>query len=198
MIAFLRGILFERETETVMIDVGGIGYTVYMHKRDFLEMPDVGKEIFLYTYLQVMENEFRLYGFLHREELELFKKLLMVSGLGAKSAMGILGATDTATFYQAVINENEKFLTKLPGIGKKTAQRLIFELKEKLKGLKMSLPEEGSSQKINELVEVLEALGYKTNEVYPLIREMYNDNKLEGSVEENLKLVLRALAAKFK
>ncbi|MBO8159934.1 Holliday junction branch migration protein RuvA [Thermosyntropha sp.] len=198
MISFIRGILFSYEPEAVIIDVGGIGWTVYVHNRSFLEMPEKGQEIFLYTHLQVMENEFRLYGFLHREELELFKKLLAVSGLGAKSALGILGAMEPETFYQAVIDEKEKLLTGIPGIGKKTAQRLIFELKDKLME-SYSCVAANTGVQTGELLEALESLGYKRSEVYPVIKEIQKEGKLTGGLEDNLKLVLRFLSgAKFK
>lgn len=198
MITFLRGRLFACEEENIVIDVGGVGYTVYVHKRSFLEMPAIGEEIFIYTCMQVMENEFRLYGFLYKEEQELFKKLIMVSGMGAKSALSILGATEPAVFYQAVINGDEKFLTSLPGIGKKTAQRLIFELKEKLLQARMTSPAGEKGEKTGELIEVLEALGYKRNEFYPILAELNRENRLQGSIEENLKIVLRMLGREKK
>lgn len=194
MIAFLRGKLFMCEEEAIVVEAGGIGYTVYVHKRSLREMPPLGEEIFIYTYMQITENEFRLYGFLHQEERELFKKLIMVSGLGSKSALNILGATEPAVFYQAVINGDEKFLTSLPGIGKKTAQRLIFELKEKLSQLKIASSAEGKQEKVAELVEVLEALGYKRSEVYPLLVNMQGGNEITGCLEEDLKNVLRILS----
>ncbi|SHG98560.1 Holliday junction DNA helicase subunit RuvA [Thermosyntropha lipolytica DSM 11003] len=191
MVSFLRGRLAFCEEDAVVIDVGGVGYTVYVHKRSFREMPPPGDEIFIYTCMQVMENEFRLYGFLHREERELFKRLITVSGMGAKSALSILGAAEPAAFYQAVINGDEKFLTSLPGIGKKTAQRLIFELKEKLWSLGSVYAGEENGERAAELVEVLEALGYKRSEFYPLLHELKRKKELTGCLEEDLKKVLR-------
>ena len=132
MISFLRGTLVQARQDAIIIEVSGIGYEIGVHSRACSMLPPVGSPLVVYTYLQVLDNDLKLYGFLNQEELELFKLLLGVSGLGAKSSLNILAALKPDEFCQTVISADEKRLQGVPGIGKKTAQRLVFELKDKL------------------------------------------------------------------
>lgn len=131
MIDFVRGILANRETEYVVVDVNGVGYRVWC-PNPFISTFQEGKEITLYTHYHVREDAHLLFGFPTREEQTMFRKLLSVSGIGPKVALGVLAGARPEAVIAAIQSENVPFLTKLPGIGKKTAQRLVLDLKDKL------------------------------------------------------------------
>jgi Holliday junction DNA helicase RuvA len=199
MISFLRGVLAHSSQEAVIIEVGGIGYEVQVHSRTLSLLPALGSYLLVHTYLQVLDNDLKLFGFLNREELELFKILLGVSGIGARGALNILAVLDPADFYQAIALADEKGLLAVPGIGKKTAQRLLFELKDKVvsrAGLVLPAGEERSN--LEEILEALETLGYQRSEIFPILMEMKSEGELGDKVEENIKKVLRRKAMQMK
>ena len=191
MIGFIKGSLFEAGEDNVLVDCNGIGYIVNIHPSLLNELPVIGQSVFFYTHLQVLDNDYRLYGFLRRLEINLFKTLLGVSGIGARNALNILGAIKPEAFLQAVINQDEKTLTTIPGIGKKTAQRLIFELKDKL-GETVPMLESGAPQ-LGDVIEALEVMGFKSNEILPVISDLHKNGLLKTTTEENIKLVLQIL-----
>jgi len=199
MISFLRGILVQSNQETVIIEVGGMGYEVQIHSRTLSLLPVPGSYLLVHTYLQVLDNDLKLFGFLNREELELFKMLLGVSGIGARGALNVLAVLDPSDFYQAVALADEKRLLAVPGIGKKTAQRLVFELKDKV-GSKagLVLPTGEDRSNLEEVLEALETLGYQRSEVFPVLMEMKSQGELGAKVEENIKKVLRRKAMQMK
>jgi len=199
MISFLRGILVQSNQESIIVEVSGIGYEVQIHSRILSTLPAFGSPILVHTYLQVLDNDLKLFGFLNREELELFKILLGVSGMGARGALNILSALNPADFYQAIASADEKRLLTVSGIGKKTAQRLVFELKDKIgnqQGLALGASDDGSI--LEEILEALEALGYQRSEVFPLLMDMKMQGELGDRVEENIKKVLRFKAMQMK
>ncbi len=198
MISCLRGVLWEIGMESIIIDVNGVGWEVLLHQRAMAGLPRAGDQVFLYTHLQVLENEFKLYGFLDKEELRLFKKLLGVSGMGAKGAMNVLTFMEPSGFYQAIASSDEKILTKIPGIGKKSAGRLIFELREKIGELNIPAAADTPGIPVEEVLQALETLGYGRSEVYSLIMELKQAGDLSDSVEENIKRVLKAKARQMK
>jgi len=181
------------------VEVSGIGYEVQIHSRTLSMLPAVGSPVLVHTHLQVLDNDFKLYGFLNREELDLFKLLLGVSGIGARGALSILSAMKPHDFYQSIASNDEKRLLTVPGIGKKTAQRLVFELKERIgkqQGMASTLGEDENIWE--DLLEALETLGYQRSEVFPLIMDMKAHNELGDRVEENIKKVLRRKAMQMK
>lgn len=199
MISFLRGILVQANQEAIIIEVGGLGYEVQVHSRALSLLPAPGSHLLVHTYLQVLDNDLKLFGFLNREELELFKILLGVSGIGARGALNMLAVLDPADFCQTIALADEKRLLTVPGIGKKTAQRLIFELKDKVgnkAGLVMPTGEDRSN--LEELLEALETLGYQRSEIFPVLMEMKSQGELGDKIEENIKKVLRRKAMQMK
>ena len=199
MIAFMRGLLFAHNEDSILLDLHGTGYEIQVHNRIFSRLPQLGETALIHTYLQVLDNEFKLYGFLDREELDLFKLIMTVSGIGARGAMNILGSIEPAAFYQAIASGDEKRLLSAPGIGKKTAQRLVFELKDKIgKQTSFSLKSDGTDSNVDEVLEALEALGYARSEVFSVIMEMKENGEMAGRVEENIKKVLKKIAAQMK
>ncbi len=199
LIAYLRGNLAHIRSESIVIDVNGIGYEVGVHGRTFSVLPGTGSTLTIFTYLQVLENDLKLFGFLNMEELDLFKTLLTVSGLGARTALNILSVLKPDEFYHTVISGDEKRLLSVPGIGKKTAQRLVFELKDKVgKGQDIVIAAAEDGSMLEELMEALETLGYRRSEVFPLIMNMKSQGELGTGVEDNIKRVLRHKALQMK
>ncbi|MGI5912402.1 MAG: Holliday junction branch migration protein RuvA [Syntrophomonadaceae bacterium] len=193
MISFIKGIIAETRNDAAVIDVNGVGYEIIMFPRAIARLPGKGEFVFLHTHLQVLENQFKLYGFLEKEEYQLFQQLLDISGMGARSALNILDFIEPSGFYQAIASQDEKLLIKIPGIGKKSASRLIFELKDKIRSEQLSTNISASGDNnLNDVFEALEALGYGRSEIFPLAMEMQARGELTGSVEQKLKKILKA------
>lgn len=206
MIAYIRGSLAYREPENnlVVVETGGVGYGILVSGRDLDLLPGYGEEIRLYTYLQVKEDGLQLYGFLTREDQKLFRLLIGVSGIGPKGALGILTALSADDLRFAVLAEDAKAIAKAPGIGHKTAQKLILELKDKLKledafearfaradaGVRAEVS--GLTAAKNEAVEALTALGYSQTEALKAVRRV--ELTEEMSVEELLKVALKQMS----
>lgn len=170
MISYLRGTLIENTIEYTVLEVGGIGYKVLTPATVALSLNQTGSEIKLFTYLHVREDILQLYGFLQKEDLSSFELLLSVSGIGPKGALAILSFLSSERLYSAILNEDIGLLSKVPGIGKKTAQRMVLELKDKVK--KLSTGTEVAGKEVPSLceefeddaIEALIALGYQRNE----------------------------------
>ncbi len=197
MIAFIKGNLEEITDSSVIIETHGVAYELNMHRRDIAGLPRNGIPIKVYTHFQVLENEFKLYGFCVKEEQSLFRLLLTVSGMGAKGAMNVLEAMDPEKFYRAIASKDEKLLTTISGIGKKSAQRLIFELKDKIGEASAVAVAPGEEPWLEDVLDALEALGYQRNEMFPMIMDLLAQGKLSDRVEENIKLVLKTRATQL-
>ena len=207
MIAYIRGTLayIEPEESMAVLETGGIGYRILMSGRDLDLLPAAGEELRLYTYLQVREDAFVLFGFFTREDRKLFQQLLSVNGIGPKAALGVLSALSADDLRFAVLADDAKAIAKAPGIGLKTAQKLILELKDKL-----SLEEafearlENSQAKAaagappdlsearNEAVEALTALGYSASDSLKAVRKVEAADGM--NVEDILKAALKYIS----
>lgn len=200
MIAYIRGTLAYAEPEEGMavLECGGIGYQVLLSGRDLELLPEAGEEVRLYTYLQVREDAFVLFGFFTREDRKLFQQLLGVSGIGPKAALGVLTALSADDLRFAILADDAKTIAKAPGIGLKTARKLILELKDRLsledafenrlesKAASSGEAVSGSNAARNEAVEALTALGYAASEAWKAIR------KVEGAESMNVEELLKA------
>lgn len=178
MIAFVRGLVEEISPENVVIDVGGIGYNVKISSTTASKLPGIGEEAKLYTYTSVREDAFWLYGFLSKADLEIFKKCITVSGIGPKGALSILSVMDADSLRYAIMSEDKKAIAKAPGIGARTAERLILELKDKVSvddemiGREIAANASASgtnpmaitSDQMKEALDALVALGYGQTE----------------------------------
>ncbi|WP_240376455.1 Holliday junction branch migration protein RuvA [Bacillus piscicola] len=181
MFEFIRGSIVHTEKETVTLKVNNVGFLV--HCANPFVFTEDEKEVTIYTYQYVKEDAIRLYGFPSREERSLFEQLLQVSGIGPKGALAILAAGAPLQVMQAIEDENEKFLTKFPGVGKKTARQMILDLKGKLHGIikDPSLPdgpqpENGEeNQALEEALEALRALGYGEKEIKKVKPKIQDD-----------------------
>lgn len=197
MIAFLRGRLEDKSPGTVDIDVNGVGYRVFMSNNSIAAMPQRDEPVFVYTYTHVREDVLQLFGFISVAERELFEKLISVSGIGPKVALAILSAFDVDSLKQAIISEDIALITSIPGIGKKGAQRLVLELKEKLTlpeaGLTAAVPAKDRSQ-YDEARGALLSLGYTSAEAKKALDGFAPDVTGAGvTVEALIKHALRNL-----
>lgn len=174
MYAYLNGIIADIEDDNCIIDVNDIGYNVQISGQTMTRLPGIGERVKLFTYTNVKEDALQLYGFLSKADLEMFKKCITVSGIGPKGALGLLSAMDADDLRFAIISQDVKAISKAPGIGKRTAERLILELKDKLTIDDTMIQKEvdayqGGSIAIDdaqkkEAVEALVALGYGQTE----------------------------------
>lgn len=203
MYAYIRGKLEARGSDHIVIDAGGVGYMIYTSQTTLAEAArlEPGREFKAYTHLHVREDAMDLYGFATYEELSLFRMLLTVSGVGPKVALSLLSAVSPSKFSLAVITDDVKTLTKAPGVGSKTAQRIILELRDKLKKEQLDaraaagadlpqLPKEGS--RLSEAVSALMVLGYTQAEANRAVASVYSDElELEEIVRKALKGLVR-------
>ena len=174
MYAYLNGIIEDIEEDNCIIDVNDIGYNVQISGQTMTRLPGIGERVKLFTYTNVKEDALQLYGFLSKADLEMFKKCITVSGIGPKGALGLLSAMDADDLRFAIISQDVKAISKAPGIGKRTAERLILELKDKLTIDDTMIDKEiasygGGTLAIDdaqkkEAVEALVALGYGQTE----------------------------------
>jgi len=185
MIGHIKGKVLETNHERVIVEMSGIGYIIFA-THDTLSKISKSKEAELWTHLAVRENSMDLYGFLDREELELFEMLLSVSGIGPKSALGILSIATVETLKSAVSEENSSYLTKVSGIGRKTAQKIVIELKDKI-GESL---EGGSIKGEEDTLEALVAMGYSLSEARDALKEV--PREIESS-NERLREALKLL-----
>ena len=207
MIAYIRGTLayIEPEESMAVLETGGIGYRILMSGRDLDLLPAAGEELRLYTYLQVREDAFVLFGFFTREDRKLFQQLLGVNGIGPKAALGVLTALSADDLRFAVLADDAKAIAKAPGIGIKTAQKLILELKDKLsleEAFEARLENHQTkaaagaasdlSEARNEAVEALTALGYSASESLKAVRKVEAADGM--SVEDILKAALKYIS----
>ena len=194
MIAYIKGNIEIKAKEYIIIEVNGIGYKIFMSSSAINEL-EQGKTAKIYTYLKVKEDDVSLYGFLNNEELVTFELLIGVGGIGAKSAITILSNITPSKFALAVITNNVNALKKLPGIGPKTAQRIILELKDKMKTQEAIEDEESPLEvaisldnKANDAIEALCVLGYTRRDIENVITKIDTSNlTVEDIIKQGLK-----------
>ncbi|KJR40269.1 Bacterial DNA recombination protein RuvA [Candidatus Magnetoovum chiemensis] len=187
MIGTLKGIITVKKPYMLVLDVNGVGYEVIVPLSDF---PEKGSELFLYIYTYVKEDAIRLYGFAAEEQKALFLSIIGVSGIGPKAALSVLSTFNVNDFRQAIETENIKLLSKIPGIGNKTANRLILELKDKL-------PKSDTTKDSNydDAQTALISLGYKRLAVSKALDAVYSKGRV-NDIEEIIKASLRLLSQK--
>ncbi len=203
MISFLKGFIEEKSEKSIFLDVHGVGYEIYMPTGSASQLPGVGEEVKIHTYLQISENAVGLYGFLTRDELNVFKLLITVNGIGPKGAVGILSALTANELRLAVLSDDDKAIAKAPGIGAKTAKKLILELKDKFH-LEDALEEFAEPSKAvvagkgdlsdvhAEAVQALVALGYSNSDALKAVRLAETSEQM--TTEDLLKAALKQLA----
>jgi len=192
MIYSLRGNLIEKQNNWFVVEMGGMAFQIKSSLNVVKSLPQIGQIVNVFTYLHVREDALELYGFLDKEELNLFEKLISISGIGPKSAMGILGVEKADKLRAAIIEGRSELLTKASGVGKKTADRIILELRNKLE-------QEGTGKIVgvmeadHDIVEALSNLGYTKSQARDALAKI--DAKVT-KMEERIKEALRLLKSK--
>lgn len=200
MIAYVNGIVEDIAEDNVVIDVGGIGYNVKISASTASRLPGIGEQVRLYTYTCVREDAFMLYGFLSRNDLDIFKKCITVNGIGPKGALAILSVLDADSLRFAIMSGDAKAIAKAPGIGTKTAERLVLDLKDKIKiddtliQREVDMTAAGNTMDTDqkkEAVEALVALGYGQTESIKAVNAIENIESMDAGAV--LKAALKRL-----
>ena len=197
MIAYIKGNLEMKFENYVVIDVAGIGYKIFMSEKAIEELGNIGDNVKVHTHYHVREDDISLYGFNTNEELKMFELLLGVSGIGAKSAINMLSNITPSSFALAVITNDTSKLVKIPGIGAKSAARIVLELKDKLKTVEATQKENLELQeaiedddKVTEAISALQVLGYNRKEIEKVLQKIDKDNlSLEDIIRKGLAIL---------
>ena len=198
MLSYIKGNLTVKTTGYIVIEVGGLGYKIFMPESSIEKLGELGTTVKVHTFMKVREDDISLFGFNTNEELRMFELLLSVSGVGAKSAIVILSNITPSSFALAVITNDVNSLKKLQGIGLKTAQRIILELKDKIKTEEAilandntKLEEEANSEEDQEeLIQALQVLGYRRYEINKVLSKIKSEN-LEDKIREALQYLAK-------
>jgi Holliday junction DNA helicase RuvA len=187
MISHLKGKIIFRGDRFVVLDVSGVGYHIYVTPDALRRLPKEGGEISFWTHLYVRENIMELYGFFERSELQFFEMLISISGIGPKGALGVLSVASVDTLRKAISAGDTSYLTKVSGIGKKIAEKIVLELKEKLGGADFISGSE-TLQEEQDAIEALQALGYSMSEAREALKQISVDiSGTSARVKEALK-----------
>ena len=193
MIGSLIGLIKEKTPSSILLEVNGIGYEIAVPLSTSFQLPNVGESAYLLTHLVVREDQHSLYGFATDEERKLFRALIKISGVGAKLAITILSGTNVNGFIQSVVNEDIDALVHLPGIGKKTAERLIVGMKDKVSEISSdenSLSQNNENSAVAEAMNALVNLGYKTKDAKTILDKIESEGL---TVEELIRQALKSL-----
>lgn len=194
MIAYIKGIVTEKNINTVVVECGGIGYDIFATGRD-IDKLSKGREVLIHTYLRISEDAHTLYGFLNKDDMDMFKKLIGVNGVGPKAALSIMSTLSGFDLKMAIVSEDHKAISAAVGVGVKIAKKIILELKEKvdIDGI-ASIEDDntGGSSIASEVVEALVSLGYSSSEAYKAVKDI--EVKEGDTTEDVLKLALKKMA----
>ena len=179
MLGFIKGILRDKDYDNITVECGGVGFNIMVTNSCMANLPAVDEEVKIYTYLHVREDELSLYGFESPEEKKLFLQLITVSGVGSKTAIGILSAERMSAIINSIINEDTSVIANCKGIGKKTAERIIVELKDKIKPFDYIIPNDNlfnamqeNSKALEDALIVLTSLGLSKNDATKKAKEV--------------------------
>lgn len=195
MIAYVRGILAETGEDSIVVEAGQVGLNIHVPGNVLGLLPSIGSEVKIYTYTHVREDAFLLYGFLTKDDLEIFKKCISVSGIGPKGGLAILSVMNADALRFAILSGDAKAIAKAPGVGARTAERLILELRDKVKSFGAEtvpaeiLPEGSGNAQRQEAVEALVALGYSSTEALKAVSQVPNPDEMDS--EAILKAALK-------
>ena len=201
MYVYIKGKIEYKSTNYIVIENTGIGYKIFMGESAINSIGDIGEEVKIYTHYHVREDDISLYGFKTNEELRMFELLISVSGVGAKTALIMLSNIEPSSFALAVITNDTGKLVKIPGVGKKTAARIVLELKDKLK-TEETISEDGinngtellNDEKVEEAISALQVLGYNKREIEKVMKMLnLEELNLEDLIKEGLKYLSNKL-----
>ncbi len=190
MIGRLTGLMLEKHPPLVLVDVQGVGYEINVPMSTFYNLPAVGEKITLHTYLVIREDAHLLFGFATDAERQVFRQLVKISGVGARTALAILSGLSVDDLHQAVASQDSSQIIKVPGIGKKTAERLLLELRDKLSSNIVNVDSSMSSSKVNsDILNALLSLGYNAREASWTIKQLSSDVTVSEGIRQALKLL---------
>lgn len=190
MIGRITGTLLEKHPPLVLMDVNGIGYEIDVPMSTFCKLPDIGEKVTLHTHFWVREEAHLLFGFMTEQERVLFRQLTKISGIGARTGLAILSGLSVADLHQAVVAQDSMRLTKVPGIGKKTAERLLLELRDRISPLSV-LSETGGTMSVvdKDVLSALLALGYNDREANRALGQLPEGVTVSDGIMQSLKFL---------
>ena len=192
MIGRITGTLVEKHPPQVLLDVGGVGYEIDVPMSTFYNLPASGERITLYTHLAIREDAHLLYGFGTDSERQAFRQLLKVSGIGAKTALSVLSGMSVADLANAIASQETGRLTKVPGIGKKTAERLLLELRDKFSAAVAVVATGNAPSGESDILNALNALGYNDKEASWAVKQLPPDLSVSDGIRQALKLLSKS------
>ena len=196
MIDSITGIIQRKEPTNLFIDMNGMVFNISICLRDYEELPDLNQEITILTYLNVREDLMELYGFLEYERRRLFTQLIGVSGIGPRTAINLLSNISVANFKENIIAEDVKSLSLIPGIGPKTAKRIILDIREKVtkdRATTEGLDTSNINFTYDDIFTALSSLGYRKNQIDKAIKQLTKENSFEGNIEHVIKRILNII-----
>jgi Holliday junction DNA helicase RuvA len=196
MIDSIHGVIEKKEPTTLFIKLNGFVFNISICIRDYEKLPSVGKKIDVLTYLNVRENLMELYGFLVKERRDLFIQLILVSGIGPRTAINLLSNISVQNFKENIITEDIQSLSLIPGIGPKTAKRIVVEIKEKItsdSSSKRALDTSKINFNVDDIYTALSSLGYKKSQIDKSIKKLNDSNSFEGNIEDVIKKILSTI-----
>jgi len=196
MYEYIKGIFKSIEKEYIVIECGNIGYKIFTSGSTISNIPAIDQQVKIYTHQIVREDFIGLYGFLTREEISMFNLLISINGVGPKAALSLMSIANVSTLKYAIITDDDKLITKAPGIGKKIAQRIILELKDKI-NIEDAMPKGATinhididNEKLSEAVGALIALGYSDKEAEKAVEKADRSKSVEDIIKECLKILM--------
>ena len=196
MIDSIHGIIEKKEPTNLFIKLNGFVFNISICIRDYEKLPSVGKKIDVLTYLNVRENLMELYGFLSKERRDLFIQLILVSGIGPRTAINLLSNVSVQNFKENIITEDIQALSLIPGIGPKTAKRIVVEIKEKItfdSSSKRALDTSKINFNVDDIYTALSSLGYKKSQIDKSIKKLNDSNSFEGNIADVIKKILSTI-----
>ena len=196
MIDSIHGVIEKKEPTNLFIKLNGFVFNISICIRDYEKLPSVGKKIDVLTYLNVRENLMELYGFLSKERRDLFIQLILVSGIGPRTAINLLSNVSVQNFKENIITEDIQSLSLIPGIGPKTAKRIVVEIKEKItfdSSSKRALDTSKINFNVDDIYTALSSLGYKKSQIDKSIKKLNDSNSFEGNIEDVIKKILSTI-----
>lgn len=187
MIGRIKGYLIEKTPPFILLDSQGVGYEIEVPMTTFFDLPEEGSEIILLTHLVVREDAHLLFGFATSSERQMFRQLIKVNGIGAKVALSILSSIQSSDLVHAINNDDTNILVKIPGIGRKTAERLVLELKDKLKNIDVTQKSKSEPSNIEDIENALMTLGYSSVQASLAIKALPDNISVNDGIRQALK-----------
>lgn len=193
MIDSISGKIFKKEPTMLFIQNGGVVFNISICLRDYEKLPKEGESVFIFTHLNVKENLMELYGFLDLERRSLFSNLIDVSGIGPRTAINLLSNASVSSFKENILSEDVKSLSLIPGIGPKTAKRIILDIKEKISSIPVSQNNIDNTKvdfSYDDIYTALSSLGYKKSQIDKAVKKLNDEGSYEGDIENVIKRIL--------